>query len=174
MKLSLALGDLTRQPDMDAIVNSANASLMPGSGVCGAIHKAAGTELAAACKPMAPLPLGEAIITPGFALPNRFVIHVKGPHFLFDADPELWLAVAVRNCLELAEQHNLASLAFPAISTGVYKFPVESAAEIMLATALTEGHHLHHVEEVRWVLSSPTVYGVFEQTLNQLTTSHAR
>lgn len=168
MKISIVLGDITRQPGVDAIVNSANASLMPGSGVCRAIHKAAGPELAAACKPLAPISLGKAVITPGFALPNKHVIHVKGPHFLFDPNHELWLTVAVRNCLVLAEKHALSSVAFPAISTGAYKFPVETAAEIMLTTALTEGKHLHSVQEVRWVLSSPDTYSVFEQMLNKL------
>ena len=161
MKIECVLGDITRQPDIEAIVNSANASLMPGSGVCGAIHRAAGPELAVSCKPMAPLTLGGAVITPGFKLPNRYVIHAKGPNCLIDAEPERWLAVTVQNCLRLADQHEITSIAFPAISVGIYMCPIEVAAKVMIDTAREEAPTLKHVKRMRWVLASPEIHKIF-------------
>jgi O-acetyl-ADP-ribose deacetylase (regulator of RNase III) len=106
---------------VDAIVNAANTSLAPGGGVCGAIHRAAGPKLAAACAAVAPCPTGDARITPGFALAARYVIHAVGPvwHGGQRGEPEL-LASAYRASLELARQAGARSVAFPAISTGIY------------------------------------------------------
>ena len=127
-------GDITRL-DVDAIVNAANRPLAPGGGVCGAIHRAAGPELARACAEAGPCETGDARITPGFALPARFVIHAVGPVWNGGSDgEEERLASAYRRSLELAHQNGLRSIAFPAISTGIYGFPLERATQIAVRT----------------------------------------
>lgn len=118
---------------VDAIVNAANSGLLPGGGVCGAIHRAAGPELAEACARLGSCPPGGARITPGFHLPAAFVIHAVGPiwHGGTHAEAEL-LASAYTAALALAEQHGLRSLAFPAISTGIYGYPLQEATGIAI------------------------------------------
>lgn len=126
--------DITRLA-VDAIVNAANTNLAPGGGVCGAIHHAAGPELAVACARVAPCPTGEARITPGFGLPARFVIHAVGPVWQGGGHGEAeLLASAYRASLALARAKGLASIAFPAISTGIYGFPLADATAIAVAT----------------------------------------
>jgi O-acetyl-ADP-ribose deacetylase (regulator of RNase III) len=124
---------------VDAIVNAANEELAPGGGVCGAIHRAAGPELARACARAAPCPTGQARITPGFRLPARFVIHAVGPvwHGGRAGEPEL-LASTYRAALDVARRENLASVAFPAISTGIYGYPLKEATAIAVSTVRTE------------------------------------
>ncbi|MCP8463489.1 O-acetyl-ADP-ribose deacetylase [Pseudomonas sp. ZM23] len=124
------LGDITRL-DVDVVVNAANSSLLGGGGVDGAIHRVAGPELVAACRMPGGCRTGEAKITPGFRLPARFVIHTVGPVWRGgeQGEPEL-LADCYRNSLLLAERRELSSIAFPAISTGIYGYPAEAAAQI--------------------------------------------
>lgn len=129
-RLELHVGDITRLA-LDAIVNAANSRLVPGGGVDGAINRAAGPALAQAMAGLGGCPTGEARITPGFRLPARFVIHAVGPVWQGGGHGEdALLAAAYRSSLAIARQHGLASLAFPAISTGVYGFPLARACKV--------------------------------------------
>ncbi len=131
--LSAQLVDITTLA-VDAIVNAANEQLTPGGGVCGAIHRAAGPELAVACREVGHCAPGEARITPGFRLPARYVIHAVGPVWRGGraGEPEL-LAGAYRSAIRLAEKHELHSIALPAISTGIYGYPLDLATEVAVA-----------------------------------------
>ena len=133
-RIEIFAGDITTL-DLDAIVNAANEALAPGAGVCGAIHRAAGLELAGACRAVAPCPTGEARITPGFALKARHVIHTVGPvwHGGGSGEAEM-LASCYRTSLDLAREHNLSSIAFPALSTGIFGYPIEEASRIAVRT----------------------------------------
>jgi O-acetyl-ADP-ribose deacetylase (regulator of RNase III) len=127
-------GDIT-ELDVDAIVNAANERLAPGGGVCGAIHRAAGPELAEACAAVGPCPTGEARITPGFRLAARHVIHAVGPVWRGGAAGEDdLLAGCYRQSLDLTAANGLRSIAFPAISTGIYGYPLDRATRIAIAT----------------------------------------
>jgi len=135
-KISYIQGDITKI-SVDAIVNAANSSLLGGSGVDGAIHQAAGPELLKACLKIREkeypngLPIGEAVITPGFLLPSKHVIHTVGPVWNGgNNNEEELLSNCYKNSLELANKYNLKSIAFPAISTGVYGYPKELASKV--------------------------------------------
>ena len=120
-------------------MNAANESLTPGGGVCGAIHRAAGPELAAACARIGHCPTGEAQLTPGFRLKARFVIHAVGPAWRGGTHGEpAQLASAYHHAMRLAARHGLASIAFPAISTGIYGYPLDAAARIAVSTVRDE------------------------------------
>ncbi|MBF0270544.1 MAG: O-acetyl-ADP-ribose deacetylase [Magnetococcales bacterium] len=137
--LQTLTGDITRLA-VDAIVNAANASLLGGGGVDGAIHRAGGVAILEACRQIRQtrfpdgLPMGEAVVTTGGQLPARLVIHTAGPIHHSDPDPEGNLARCYRRCLELAVEHDARRIAFPGISTGVYGFPKEDAARIAIQT----------------------------------------
>jgi len=156
-------GDLTRA-DVDAVVNAANERMLGGGGVDGAIHRAAGPELRAACeavpevRPGVRCPTGEARITPGFRLPARFVIHTVGPVYSRPERSAPLLRAAYRSSLALAGENALASVAFPAISCGVYGYPAAEAAEVALG-ACAEGAGT--LREIRFVLFGPAMFGVF-------------
>lgn len=134
-RLHAELVDITTL-DVDAIVNAANERLAPGGGACGAIHRAAGRELAMACAAVAPCPTGDARITPGFNLKARFVIHAVGPTWSGGGAGEAALLKgAYRASFRLAREHGLQSIAFPAISTGIFRYPLEAATDIAVAVA---------------------------------------
>ncbi len=133
-RMKVVEGDITKL-DVDAIVNAANSRLTPGGGVSGAIHRAAGPELWEECRKVGHCPTGDARITRGYRLPARHVIHAVGPKWHGgNAGEDALLASSYRRSLELARDHGLKSIAFPAISTGIYGFPPERAAPIAVRT----------------------------------------
>ncbi|NBB87355.1 MAG: RNase III inhibitor [Bacteroidetes bacterium] len=168
--LELRQGDIAHQPDVDAVVNAANAELRIGGGVAGAIHRAAGPGLTEECRPLAPIEPGEAVITGGHNLPNPHVIHCLGPVYGRDEPSDALLAACYRNSLARAEETELSSVAFPAISTGAFGYPIEAAAEVALQTVLEEVPSLDHVGTIRFVLYDRRAYHVHEQTLAELKT----
>ena len=147
-RLAVYDSDIT-QLELDAIVNAANERLAPGAGVCGAIHRAAGPELAKACAKLGRCPPGEARLTPGFDLYARYVIHTVGPvwHGGDKGEPEL-LASCYRNSLRLAAENEIQAIAFPALSTGIFGYPVEAAAKIAVATTRAELERLSSIQRV--------------------------
>jgi O-acetyl-ADP-ribose deacetylase (regulator of RNase III) len=158
-------GDITKQR-VDAIVNAANTSLLGGGGVDGAIHRAAGPELLAECRKLHGCATGDAKATPGFHLPAKWVFHAVGPvwHRGESGEDDL-LASCYRRCLELAQQHQVRSIAFPAISTGVYSFPSERAARIAIETV-----HQHvgqtGVEVVKFVCFDNNTLQIYDKLLS--------
>jgi O-acetyl-ADP-ribose deacetylase len=161
-------GDITSQEDVTAIVNAANAELRSGGGVAGAIHRAAGPGLAQEARPLAPIKPGEAVITGGHDLPNRYVIHTLGPVYGRDRPEAELLAGSYRNSLALAEEKGIDSVAFPAISTGVFGYPVEQAAKVALRTVVEEAENLRSVRLIRFVLFGETDFEVHERVLSEI------
>src|SRR4051794_1660768 len=135
MRIELVRGDITTYRDVDAIVTAANTPLRGGGGVDGAVHAAAGPQLLAACRALAPCPAGSAVITPGFDLaPVQWVVHAVGPIYSGPADAEV-LASAYRSSLARADEVGARSVSFPSISTGVYGYPDEQAAQVSVAAS---------------------------------------
>jgi O-acetyl-ADP-ribose deacetylase (regulator of RNase III) len=161
-------GDITAQDDVAAVVNAANAGLRSGGGVAGAIHRAAGPGLEVEARPLAPIEPGKAVITGGHDLPNRHVIHTLGPVYGQDRPEAELLANCYRNSLALAEENGIDSIAFPAISTGVFGYPVEEAAEVALRTVVEEAERLEHVRLIRFVLYGEQDYEVHEKVLSEI------
>lgn len=166
-RISLVLGDITEQK-VDAVVNAANTTLLGGGGVDGAIHRAAGPELLEACRKIGGCPTGEARITPGFRLPAKYVIHTVGPVWRSGHHGEAdLLGKAYRSCFALAREHELTSIAFPSISTGAYRFPVELACRIAITEtrrALAENTTL---KQVVFVCFDRKTYAEYEKALNE-------
>ena len=164
-RVAVQIGDITRLA-VDAIVNAANSSLLGGGGVDGAIHRAAGPELVAECRTLGGCPTGEARITKGYQLPARWVIHTVGPVWRGGnhREDEL-LASCYRNSLALAEHHGVRTIAFPAVSTGIYGFPFERAARITLAEAQRFLDANHTLERVIFVFLDPGRAQAFQDLL---------
>ena len=167
-RIELIQGDITRQA-VDAIVNAANESLLGGGGVDGAIHRAAGPDLLRECRTLGGCPTGEARITKGYRLPAKHVIHTVGPIYRGGKSGEKEkLAAAYRNSLSLAAAHGLRSVAFPAISTGAYGYPLRVAAEIALgaASAWIEDHE--RPEKIVFVLFTESDLAVYKDVARSL------
>ncbi|MCG2710961.1 MAG: macro domain-containing protein [Candidatus Omnitrophica bacterium] len=158
-------GDIAGQKDFLAVVNAANAQLMPGAGVAGALHRAAGPGLAQECKPMAPIKPGEAVISSGHNLPNKFVIHCLGPVYGRDMPGEELLASCYQRALELSEENNIDSIAFPAISTGIFGYPMQEAALVAFNTVIKSSQQLHKVKRIRFVLFKEEYVRIHERVL---------
>jgi O-acetyl-ADP-ribose deacetylase len=166
MDIQVTVGNIAAQPDIEAIVNSANANLRLGSGVAGAIHTAAGPELEAFCRPFAPLALGGALITPAFKLPNKWVIHVRSAHYLNDDQPEHFMSLALESMLRVAGENNVRSIALPAIGIGVFKFPIELAAEIT-AIAISKASVLApSVEMLRLCVANADLISIYRNGID--------
>jgi O-acetyl-ADP-ribose deacetylase (regulator of RNase III) len=166
--LELVQGNIVEQ-DVDAIVNAANTSLLGGGGVDGAIHRAAGPELLAECRTLNGAATGEAKITRGYRLKARHVIHAVGPRYRGGAHSEAdLLAGAYRNSLQCASEAGLNSVAFPAISTGVYQYPLDEAAEVALRTVIDYLREHPEIELVRFVMWDQPTLAAYEQALTRL------
>jgi O-acetyl-ADP-ribose deacetylase len=165
VKVECIRGNIAEQQDMDVIVNAANAELLPGSGVAGAIHSAAGPGLAEECRALAPIRPGQAVISSAHELPNQHVIHCLGPVYGVDEPSDRLLAECFRNALLLADRHKLGSIAFPAISTGVFGYPLQNAAAVAMKAVSDTLTELNSVRLVRFVLFSDEYRKVFEQAL---------
>jgi O-acetyl-ADP-ribose deacetylase (regulator of RNase III) len=163
-------GDIASQADVSAVVNAANAQLRIGGGVAGAIHRTAGPGLEEECRPLEPISPGEAVITGGHNLPNRYVIHCLGPVYGMDKPEAELLANCYRNALDLAEQNKIDSIAFPAISAGAFGYPVEDAAEVAFIAIKEMIPKLQHVKRIRFVLHSNSDLDVHERTLSRILT----
>jgi O-acetyl-ADP-ribose deacetylase (regulator of RNase III) len=166
--IDLVRGDITRVP-VDAIVNAANASLIPGGGVDGAIHRVAGPELAEACRRIGGCPPGEARITPGFRLPARYVIHTVGPIWEGGhAGEDEILTRCYRACYNLARSRKLKSIAFPAISTGAYGFPQLRAARIAVREIRAALDREDTPLAVRVVCHGDITYRAYERAMEDI------
>ncbi|HWQ15671.1 MAG TPA: O-acetyl-ADP-ribose deacetylase [Roseiflexaceae bacterium] len=165
--LELVEGDIVAQ-DVDAIVNAANESLAPGGGVCGAIHRAAGPELAEECRAVGGCPTGEARITGGYRLKARYVIHAVGPRYAGRPRDEELLAGAYRSSLELAAQRGLLSIAFPSISTGIFGYPLDLAAPVALRTVREHLEGSTPIRLVRFVLWGHEAYAAYQHAARRM------
>jgi len=161
-RITILKADITTLA-VDAIVNAANSSLLGGGGVDGAIHRAAGPELLAECRLLGGCETGQAKITQGYRLPARYVIHTVGPVWNGGNhnEPEL-LASCYRNCFALAREHGFRTLAFPAISCGVYCFPVDLAVEIAMRETLAELSSSDNVEKIAFACFGDAVYETYQ------------
>jgi O-acetyl-ADP-ribose deacetylase (regulator of RNase III) len=164
-QLEVVRGDITRLT-VDAIVNAANTSLLGGGGVDGAIHRAAGKELLRACEKLHGCATGSAKATPGFHLPAKWVFHAVGPVWSGGSRGEVdLLAGCYRHCMELAREHEAKSIAFPAISTGIYRFPKQQAAEIAIRT-VHEHLETSGVDRVLFCCFDESTADIYEKILS--------
>jgi O-acetyl-ADP-ribose deacetylase (regulator of RNase III) len=166
--LECVVGDIASQLDVEAVVNAANARLLPGGGVAGALHRAAGPGLLVECMPLAPIRPGQAVLTGGHDLPNRHVIHCLGPVYGVDEPADTLLAACYENALRLADAHGLVSVAFPSISTGSFGYPQLSAAKVALAAVVATAPTLTTVRRIRFVLRDTTGLQTYRGVLSAL------
>ena len=166
--IECSTGDIATQHDMDAIVNAANAWLRSGGGVAGAIHRAAGPGLARECAPLAPIEPGQAVLTDAHNLPNRFVIHCLGPVYGRDEPASRLLASCYREALNRAEEAGVYSVAFPALSTGAFGYPLEEAARVALETVIHSTPRLESLGHIRFVLHTDEDRDIHARILEEL------
>lgn len=168
LPIEVVQGDIT-QFAVDAIVNAANSSLLGGGGVDGAIHRAAGPELLEACRKLGGCPTGHAKATPGFGLPAKYVFHAVGPIWRGgNQDEDQLLASCYRECMRLAQELNVKTIAFPAISCGAYGFPVERAAPIAISVIAEGLKHNPQIERVYLVCFDHSTYQAYRKALTCL------
>jgi O-acetyl-ADP-ribose deacetylase (regulator of RNase III) len=168
VSVELTIGDIASQPGIDAVVNAANAQLMPGGGVAGALHRAAGPGLADECRPLAPIRPGECVLTGGHRLPSPHVIHCLGPMYGADEPADTLLASCYRCALQTADRHRLRSVAFSAISTGAFGYPMRDAADIALGTIAATAPGLASVRLVRLVLADAAALAIHEAAMEMV------
>ncbi|MCM8817945.1 MAG: macro domain-containing protein [Candidatus Omnitrophica bacterium] len=171
IEIECVKGDITEQKDIDVIVNASNKYLAPGGGVAGAIHKKAGPKLYEECKKYAPIEVGEVVITKGYNLPNSYVIHTVGPIYSEEKNPATKLALCFKNSLKLADSKGLKSIAFPAISTGIFGYPVEEASEVSIKAVLEVIPDLKSIKKIRFVLFDEKTYSIFTSKLEEILNS---
>jgi len=164
VKVDVVIGNIAKQADLEAVVNSANGNLRLGSGVAGAIHTAAGRELEEYCQQFAPLPHGQAVITPGFNLPNKWVIHTRAANYLLEDNAEDILKQCFESVWKIANERNIKSLAFPSIGTGVFKVPLALAAST--AASSLKAHENDCVELVRICVTDTKSQNAFWDALD--------
>ena len=167
-ELEVEKGDIANQPDLEVVVNAANAELAPGGGVAGAIHRKAGPELYQECKSLAPIKPGEAVITKAFNLPNKNIIHCLGPVYGKDKPEDKLLASCYRNSLKLAEENSLSSIGFPGISTGIFGYPPDLAIEVVFNTVLAELPKLEQLKKVKFVVFNDDDLHLYESKLKNI------
>ena len=167
-EIIMVKGDITKNHDVDAIVNAANTSLLGGGGVDGAIHRAAGPELLAECRMLNGCKTGQAKITKAYNIPCKFIIHTPGPVWNGGQyNEEALLASSYRSCLELAVENGVRRIAFPSISTGIYSFPLDKATKIAIGTAKRfVEENPGKLDVIKWVLFDDYTY---EAYMNELT-----
>jgi O-acetyl-ADP-ribose deacetylase len=166
--IELTIGDIAAQHGFDAVVNAANAELRTGGGVAGALHRAAGPGLEEEARPLAPISPGQAVLTSGHRLPNAYVIHCLGPVNGRDEPSDALLGACYAGALELAEHAGLRSVAFPAISTGAFGYPMDRAAEIALRTVAGIAPGLQTVRCIRFVLYDRDALGTHARVLEEI------
>lgn len=167
VRIQCVRGDITRQSHIQAVVNAANAQLLPGGGVAGAIHKAAGPELEQESSQLTPIKSGQAVITGAYQLDNDYVIHCLGPVYGKDEPADELLADCFRNALQLADQKSITSIAFPSLSTGAFGYPVEPAAEVAMKAVIGQLPQLNTVKTITFVLFSESDQQVYQQALER-------
>lgn len=168
VEIEVSKGDIANQPDFEAVVNAANAQLTTGGGVAGAIHSAAGPGLYEECKALAPIAPGEAVITGAHKLPNKYVIHCLGPVYGRDNPADKLLENCYKNALKCSEDKQVKSVAFPAISTGVFGYPIKEATRISFNTILAEIPKLKHLQKLKFVLFSEADLKIYEAMLDEV------
>jgi O-acetyl-ADP-ribose deacetylase (regulator of RNase III) len=167
-KIEIYQGDITGLK-VDAIVNAANSSLLGGGGVDGAIHRAAGRELLDFCRKLDGCPTGEARITPGFKLSAKFIIHTVGPVWRGgDRNEDNLLASCYKNSLKLAVENEIKTIAFPAISTGIYSFPLERASRIAITETINFLKTNASIEKVTFVCYDSETFNVYKKEIEDL------
>lgn len=165
--IEIKQGNIVDQPDCDAIVNAANAQLRAGGGVAGAIHNIGDPELTEETRSMAPISPGEAVISSAPNFPNKYIIHCLGPVYGRDKPEDKLLKNCYRNALNVADDNDVKSIAFPAISTGAFGYPKKEAAKIALMTVKELSGTLKNVEIVRFVLWSEQDYKIHEEVMEE-------
>jgi O-acetyl-ADP-ribose deacetylase len=165
--LALLRGNIV-EAQVDAIVNAANSGLRGGGGVDGAIHRAGGSSIMEECRKIGGCPTGSAVATTAGRLPAKYIFHAVGPIYSGSQDDERLLASAYQSCLNLAEQHQVKSIAFPSLSTGIYGYPFELAAPIALRTIIGHIQKPTSLQRVLMVLFGERAYSAHEQALDQI------